>query len=514
MSTSSYRPSILIRSMHLLPHLSSDLESTSNTFAITQDSLWNDYTESLLTFPIIIAFLGIFVLILLATQFVFRCCFQSCKFAPDEINLANSSVDTAVKWIDRIAGTRNSLSRRFLYFCLFILIADHIVFIGGAFLSRGIEKGDNALEFLEVASMGLTTAAYKLQEAGTSFNTNLNNGLNSCPDLYNNMNNYKNVINDYSGYVNTFAEIAKPLPYYVSAFRQSFDEWFVNKKNASVWALYTVIVVQLAIFYGGIRIQSKPLVQLAICFSFIIMASFIVLCCLEMSVLMGLADFCMSPTTYVLAALSNDDVKSVVGYYTSCQGSSPLDEPLAQAVDSVVLVNSSLAYLQGPDSACAGDVYVKGMQTNILTAHKALQDILEHTNCGTIQGHVSAVLEDGMCASSYLGVFLIWLGQFGTLFFLFLLTFVVSVLYQYFGDYWTLEKEEILAASLEENDPFRVAGSIHAPVSRSSMYQPPNIHAYNTQYRPDSANTAQRKVAAMEVETYNELHKHRSPERP
>lgn len=452
------------------------------------------------------------MLVLLAFQFVFRCCFKSCKFAPDEINLANSSVDTAVKWIDRIAGTRNSLSRRFLYFCLFILIADHIVFIGGAFLSRGIKQGDNALEYLEVASMGLTSAAYDLTEAGTAFSTNLNNGLNSCPDLYNNMNSYKNIINNYADYVSKFADIAKPLPYYVSGFRQTFDEWFVNKKNASVWALYTVVIIQLSLFYGGIRIQSKPLVQLAICLSFTIMASFIVLCCLELSALMGLADFCMDPTGNILAALSNDNVKSVVGYYTSCEGSSPIDEPLTQAMDSIVLVNSSLTYLSGPDSACYGDANVMGMQTNVVTIHSALVDITVHTACSTIQSHLAAVIEDGMCSYSYFGVFLIWIGQFATLFFLFLLTFVVSVLYQYFGDYWTLEKEEILAASLEENDPFRVAGSIHAPVSRSSMYQPPNMHAYNTQYRPDANGNTLRKAGVMEMGTYNELHRQRAPE--
>jgi hypothetical protein len=55
------------------------------------------------------------------------------------------------------------------------------------------------------------------------------------------------------------------------------------------------------------------------------------------------------------------------------------------------------------------------------------------TQCPPIQFQINNVLHEGICHDSFIGVYIIWISQYLTTFFLFLLTIMISLIYQYFG---------------------------------------------------------------------------------
>jgi hypothetical protein len=160
----------------------------------------------------------------------------------------------------------------------------------------------------------------------------------------------------------------------------------------------------------------------------------------------------MNPTDNVIQAISNQNTKNVARYYATCEGQDPLYVYLNTAYNAFAKLNTSLPSIY---DYCPDNAYLDDMISSAHVMLKSLDIIKSASNCAGVQSHWANVFETGTCNDGFQGLFIIWLVQFIMVLFLFLLTSTVSVLYQYFGLMWTVDKDEILAATLEENDPFK-----------------------------------------------------------
>ena len=172
---------------------------------------------------------------------------------------------------------------------------------------------------------------------------------------------------------------------------------------------------------------------------------------------MGLADFCLNPLQNIVNILSSEDgeLRSLAVYYTSCEGSNPIQNILSSSFRDIVTLNSSLESVSAPGAPCDGNDYILSMQGDLGDIYSALYTIHLQADCPAISSHWQTVFYDGVCNHAYRGLIIVWISQGVTIGLLFMLTFLVGVLYQYFGHYWNLSKEDILATSLEEGDPFQ-----------------------------------------------------------
>ena len=68
----TYIPSTMVKSIHNLPHLNYLLKKQSNTWDITSDSYWNNYSKSVLTLPLIIGLSGLLLFFILLC--ILSCC--------------------------------------------------------------------------------------------------------------------------------------------------------------------------------------------------------------------------------------------------------------------------------------------------------------------------------------------------------------------------------------------------------------------------------------------------------
>jgi len=170
---------------------------------------------------------------------------------------------------------------------------------------------------------------------------------------------------------------------------------------------------------------------------------------------MGLADFCMSPTSSILTQLADSNFYNLAEYYSTCEGTNPIDSELSEHLSDISGFNSTLQYITAPEAACEGNSYISSMIDELQVIYTSLNSVSDLAECAPINYHWNEVFNTGICDKAYTGLFVVWMSQITTLVLLMLLTLTVSILYQYFGVYWTLTRDDILATSLEENDPFR-----------------------------------------------------------
>ena len=280
---STYKPNNLVRWMSKVPHLDDKLHLVDYDFSFTQDSIWNNYTISLIAFPAIIAGLGCGLVFLLGLTFCLRCCCQRCKFAPSQINFEETDMTTKLKWVNVMTSTRDTLAKYFLFVCAFVLSADHVLFLGNFFLTKGVRLGNAALNFLYGRSVTVNNAAIDLNTACNQFQNSYLDAVSTCDQL----NGIDVYMNQYLVSVTEVLNIVQPMPSKIETFDNELKEWGLNKKNDSVWVLYSVMFLVIIIYFFGVRTQRKVLLQIAIFISFAIIIAYIIICSIEMMILVS-----------------------------------------------------------------------------------------------------------------------------------------------------------------------------------------------------------------------------------
>eukprot|EP00607_Mallomonas_marina_P010215 CAMPEP_0182421396 /NCGR_PEP_ID=MMETSP1167-20130531/6767_1 /TAXON_ID=2988 /ORGANISM="Mallomonas Sp, Strain CCMP3275" /LENGTH=413 /DNA_ID=CAMNT_0024598487 /DNA_START=545 /DNA_END=1786 /DNA_ORIENTATION=- len=329
-----------------------------------------------------------------------------------------------------------------------IIIADQLLFYGNYFIAKGVRKADIAVAFAEGLGQSFYDSAHDLQDNIEDFETNLAAGADSCEYLEN----VDDTIGEYSDYVDTYVEFVEPIPYRMAAFSDTFNSYGHQKKDAVIWTLYCSIFVVIMAYCVGIGTQKKSVLKGAIVFGLIIMLTFIVICCLEMALLVGLADFCMDPLTYGVQFISSETTQSIAQYYATCEGDDPIYGYLNTAYTAFVDLNSSLPALL---DYCEGNQYLLNLISDTNVMVRSLELTQNAAQCSAIQSEWNSVFNEGLCNDAFKGFFIVWIVKFILIFFLFSLTSTVSMLYEYFGRLWNIDKDEVLLQSLEENDPFK-----------------------------------------------------------
>ena len=171
----------------------------------------------------------------------------------------------------------------------------------------------------------------------------------------------------------------------------------------------------------------------------------------------GFADFCMDPIPNTINLVPRD-VYNVTSYYTTCQGVNPLQSTIDTAnsyVDDMRYGIEQVMTVPG----CENNQYLEDSLLVVDDIEGVINDVNAQIICNPTQYQVQQVLESGLCQDSFRGIYTIWLTQYVSAALLLVTTIVISLIYQYFGRYWSDinnedESPEIVVHSgIEVNQP-------------------------------------------------------------
>lgn len=240
----------------------------------------------------------------------------------------------------------------------------------------------------------------------------------------------------------------------------------VTKKNLVVYIFLSFICLLVVIFAICPMLQLKLPLQLTIGVSEAVVLALTVMCSVEMVLLVShchdlfdfnllsivfilicewllfqtvLGDFCVTPTDNIRSLVKGTSFSGVVNYYSSCDGSNPLQSTIDSAQTALSALNQTLHGLTNSTGPCQGDSYLLDAITLVPLAQADYDSIVNQFACVPIRDQYDSLINKGFCTQFVDGFFNIWIAQYVTSGLLFALICLASVLYQYYGQAWKLD---------------------------------------------------------------------------
>jgi hypothetical protein len=219
----------LVKQVHSIPHLNSALQKESNEFDVSTDSAWNDYTRSLLPMPIICMSVALLMLFIFQIASCCTCCGKNNNNLPKkpEIGLR--------KW--RIA---------LIVILVIALVFDQGIIYGNHFLSSGISKADDSLNYLQDTFTSLDDYGNVLLKDGNKIQIDFQKSydINNCAAS----STLQDYFEDYFVYVNDYQSYVEDIPDKCSSAQDSLHLYGESYKNKTIWAFYAVFIVSIAVY--------------------------------------------------------------------------------------------------------------------------------------------------------------------------------------------------------------------------------------------------------------------------
>ena len=267
----SYSAIDIVRQVHSLPHLNLELEQQSNDFDITYDDYNNSYTQSLVTLPVLIGGLALFLLFAFQVYLLFASC---CACCPQRNALGES-----------VRGKKTIRTRLALAVVIIgVFIVNQIVLFGNAELSRGVDHLKDGLDYLESTFKKLDDDGNKLLSYGDDLSAQWTNAsLTGCAAAAQ----LVPYIDEYDSYVNDYLDVVSPVSDQCSDISDDAHDWAVGYKDDSIWILYAIIMVNAIVFSCGLLLQSGLLIGIGNVLAISVLLVYFILCTVEMIILVG-----------------------------------------------------------------------------------------------------------------------------------------------------------------------------------------------------------------------------------
>ena len=131
-------------------------------------------------------------------------------------------------------------------------------------------------------------------------------------------------------------------------------------------------------------------------------------------------------------------MKNILNYYLTCEGTNPFQANIQNSTIYTNQVKAELTQLVTLIPACNLDVNIQQSFHYIDNINLDLFNLVDETQCGTIYNVFNTAINQGLCNYIFTGYYALWITQFVTSGCFFFVMCYSSVLYQYFGQYWTI----------------------------------------------------------------------------
>jgi hypothetical protein len=248
-------PDSAIISLHNTPHLNSDFSSSSNDFAITSDSVWNSYSQSVLTLPILIGAIGIFFV--LSFQ-LFWCCKTCC--CSGTTRSGGTTRTEVYAWMKEKISSRRRVTVWYYTFMVIIFFSMAAYYSAVISINNGFDTYYDSLNYLDDSFTTLSYEGDVLAQQSVDLSSKL--AMSNCsaaPAISDSLQFYDSAIDEYNSYVDP---VSSPLSDAIDHGRY-FSLW----KLLIMWSVAGVIYLSLAAFFFAHYLRSKCMMHFAIGFT-------------------------------------------------------------------------------------------------------------------------------------------------------------------------------------------------------------------------------------------------------
>lgn len=266
----------IVKSIHKLPHLDSNLKEISNNFNIERNQLHNDYTESVIVFPILLTCLLFISFSLFELSLCCRVCFSCCRCL-DTIPIRDS-INSMALWTEKVTKSRISLVRGFWCFAFLSLLACQGIIFSGIFLINGSNRGIDSANNLYDIAIDLEDSGENLDTSGNLVLDLTAQAVPTCPEA----NYVQNYADDFSTYVADYMSIIQPIPNDLNKMEDFLKEYGLSVASISIWATYSGVFVSIIFIILAYLSRNKLAVKISIGWGAIILHCILVFWCIFM----------------------------------------------------------------------------------------------------------------------------------------------------------------------------------------------------------------------------------------
>ncbi len=153
------------------------------------------------------------------------------------------------------------------------------------------------------------------------------------------------------------------------------------------------------------------------------------------------SDFCINPEKYSIALAPPGSVRDHLQYYTTCNGTSPSAAYVNDAKQYAQLLNDTINTLTS--TVCKDNQNLTALYSTTASIFESIGHVDELLLCPPIQKHWLGLLHDDFCNSMFEGLYVLWISQYVTVLFLFIVAIVGSLIHNFFGAFWNVTEATI-----------------------------------------------------------------------
>jgi hypothetical protein len=323
----TYIPSTIVRHIHNLPHLNYLLNIQSNTWDITSDSYWNNYSKSVLTLPLIIGFSGLLLFFILLC--ILSCCNKEEVEDIDEDeqqqqshnnrnvgdNLINGDNNLTTRMIVDDEGflydpsmnysnnnytsiitttvRKNMNIKKSKYYVVIIIvvifsaiIVNQFLIFGNNFINHGITYGSGDINNIKDLFVDLNNDGNNLLTYGDNLDTYLSSACftTTCTTACT----YSSYLQEYNNYINDYLDYIYDLPDQCNNIHNYLYLYGSLYKNILLWLFYGLITISIISYIYILNYNNNKIInKISFCFVNILMCLLLITCTILMIVLVS-----------------------------------------------------------------------------------------------------------------------------------------------------------------------------------------------------------------------------------
>jgi len=422
-------------------------------FSGEQFSTQPEYIQKVLTTPIVLTVLGVLSLIVLNIAFCCRKCFKCCRCEPNDHHTEKGhDHDSVSKRVSYINHQKLMVFIVEMFLCGCVMLADMFCFYGYTGIVAGGEDLNKALSLINTLLTDAVGGATAVQGHTVSINGLIFASRNvDCPpdtsgdaidDAYDGL---KTLSDTTAAAMKIVIDALGPMKDNVSENKDYINDYLIAYADVFVFLVFSFAFVSVILFVVFRLFRSQCGTKVAIAWGMLTFLILLLVCLPFMIFSSIFGDFCMDPSGNAIAQ-APDAIKNKLTYYSTCElGVGIADEVgdnLRAGKTAIVnLINSITSALTCETGGCkcttatVGTSYVKlrAIATLGTALGASLQGIIDAASCPKIQTIWFTIVNDALCTNFYSGIYSLWVSQFITSFFLFLLIVVASISYHYFA---------------------------------------------------------------------------------
>jgi hypothetical protein len=278
----TYHAISIVKSIHLLPRFTQQFHRTSNDFDIDTSDFQNEYTESVIMLPIVLASLIFIAFTLFELALCCRYCCPCCRCVESEPE--RSSIHSMAIWTNKVTTSRVSLVRAFWVFVILSFLACQGIIVGGIFILTGSHRGMESADDLYDIAMGLKHSGFDLENSGETILNLTAKAIPTCPEA----SYVQDYADDFDVYVSEYQDIINPIPNDLNTLEDFLDTYGVDVVSISIWSTYSCVMLTLLAIVITYRSRNRYAVKVSIGWGAIILHTLLAGWCLCMITMVSL----------------------------------------------------------------------------------------------------------------------------------------------------------------------------------------------------------------------------------